>query len=147
MKFPLTNIVKTSGNCSCHVILGGGEDGPNYDQKLFKNNLEPSIVIDCSHGNFSRNHKLQPVVADGISEQLTNTAYTGDYITGVMIESNLVEGPQDIPPEGLHDLVYGQSVTAACISWEDTVKTLNVLKEGVRARRAEYNKPFCSIFG
>lgn len=53
-----------------------------------------------------------------------------------MIESNLVEGRQDIPPEGLHDLVYRQSVTAACISWEDTVKTLNVLKEGVRARRA-----------
>lgn len=56
-----------------------------------------------------------------------------------MIESNLVEGRQDIPTEGPHRLTYGQSITDACINWEDTVKTLEVLREGVRARRAARN--------
>jgi 3-deoxy-7-phosphoheptulonate synthase len=60
---------------------------------------------------------------------------TGDNIVGVMIESNLVEGRQDIPSEGPHRLTYGQSITDACINWEDTIKALDVLREGVRARR------------
>jgi 3-deoxy-7-phosphoheptulonate synthase len=61
---------------------------------------------------------------------------TGDNITGVMIESHLVEGRQDIPSEGPHRLTYGKSITDACINWEDTVKTLEVLRKGVQARRA-----------
>jgi len=92
-------------------------------------------MIDCSHGNSSKDYRKQAIVAEDIAKQL-GTRETGDYIVGVMIESHIKEGRQDIPPEDPQKLVYGQSVTDACISWETTVKVLERLREGVRTRRA-----------
>ncbi|KAI9317198.1 3-deoxy-7-phosphoheptulonate synthase [Dichotomocladium elegans] len=140
----LSAIVQTEGNDACHVILRGGSSGPNFEvedvkrtaQALEKNKLPSRIMIDCSHGNSSKNHKRQPIVGESIAQQLAEPTVTGDNIAGVMIESNLVEGRQDIPSEGPHRLTYGQSITDACIHWEDTVKVLNRLAEGVRARRS-----------
>ncbi|KAI8979315.1 hypothetical protein BDF20DRAFT_868853 [Mycotypha africana] len=140
----LSAITQTKGNDSCHVILRGGKCGTNFDresvkrtaQELQKAKLNTSIMIDCSHGNSNKDHKRQPVVAQSIAEQLADPTVTGDYIMGVMIESNLVEGRQDIPSEGPHRLEYGKSITDACIHWEDTVATLDRLREGVQARRA-----------
>ncbi|KAI8067845.1 3-deoxy-7-phosphoheptulonate synthase [Gongronella butleri] len=140
----LSAIVQTEGNDACHVILRGGKSGPNYEAAdvkvcaaaLVKAKLPPHLMIDCSHGNSSKDHNRQPIVAQSIADQLSKPKETGDYITGVMIESHLVEGRQDIPSEGAHRLTYGQSITDACIHWDDTVKTLEVLREGVRARRA-----------
>ncbi|KAI8996754.1 3-deoxy-7-phosphoheptulonate synthase [Pilobolus umbonatus] len=139
----LSAIVETTGNDACHVILRGGKSGPNYDathiqetaNALRKHDLSPVVMVDCSHGNSSKDHRRQPIVADSIAEQLSNPHVTGDNIIGVMIESNLIEGRQDIPDNGPITLTYGQSVTDACISWEDTVKVLDRLSEGVRARR------------
>ncbi|CEP13811.1 hypothetical protein [Parasitella parasitica] len=140
----LSAIIQTTGNDACHVILRGGKSGTNYDtdsikktsQELKNANLSPVVMVDCSHGNSSKNHKRQPIVAESIGLQLAEPSVTGDNIIGVMIESNLVEGRQDIPLEGPHRLNYGQSITDACINWEDTVTTLNVLCKGVQARRA-----------
>lgn len=93
-------------------------------------------MIDCSHGNSQKQHTRQSIVAEDIASQLeSESGETSDFIMGVMIESNLVEGKQDIPPSGRAGLKYGQSVTDACLSWEMTVPALDRLAEGVRARR------------
>ncbi|KAI8637053.1 3-deoxy-7-phosphoheptulonate synthase [Parasitella parasitica] len=139
----LSAIIQTEGNDACHVILRGGKTGTNYDtdsikktsQELLKAKLSPVVMVDCSHGNSSKDHKRQPIVAEAIGMQLAEPSVTGDNIVGVMIESNLVEGRQDIPLEGPHRLNYGQSITDACINWEDTVTTLDVLRKGIQARR------------
>ncbi|CAG8536618.1 23745_t:CDS:2 [Racocetra persica] len=90
-------------------------------------------MIDCSHGNSQKVFSRQIDVINDIAEQLKSQS--GNYITGIMLESHLKEGRQDLPMEGPSGLVYGQSITDACISWEATVKALDVLREGVRARR------------
>ncbi|KAH9980220.1 hypothetical protein BGW80DRAFT_1434859 [Lactifluus volemus] len=120
----LSSIVETEGNPDVHVILRGGSKGPNYAAEY----------IDCSHGNSSKQHQRQIDVAEDIARQL-ESGDTGSLIMGVMIESNLVEGRQDIPASGKSMLKYGQSVTDACISWESTVPVLDRLREGVRGRR------------
>ncbi|KAJ2824330.1 hypothetical protein GGI24_003438, partial [Coemansia furcata] len=139
----LSAIVETQGNKHCHIILRGGVDGPNfaesyvesYTQQLLKAGVNPRLMIDCSHGNSSKDFRKQPIVSDSIAHQLSATE-TGRYISGVMIESNLVEGSQSIPSDGdLSKLVYGMSVTDACVNWDDTVKMLDNLREGVRNRR------------
>ncbi|KAJ2231411.1 hypothetical protein IWW45_005490 [Coemansia sp. RSA 485] len=139
----LSAIVETQGNKHCHIILRGGGDGPNYEEKyvssyvaqLQKSGVNPRLMIDCSHGNSSKDFRKQPIVSDNIAHQLSATE-TGKYIAGVMIESNLVEGNQSIPKDSdLSKLVYGKSVTDACVNWEDTVKMLDNLREGVRNRR------------
>lgn len=143
----LSSIVETEGNPDTHIILRGGKDGPNYSEehvkavceKLRKKKLAEKIMIDCSHGNSSKNHTNQPKVAEEIARQLEESETAG-CIMGVMIESNLVEGRQDIPLSGPSGLVYGQSVTDACISWRDTVPVLDRLRAGVRARRANVAK-------
>jgi len=139
----LSSIVETAGNPDVHVILRGGASGPNYaaafvrdtGAKLAKQGLAQKIMIDCSHGNSSKQHKKQIEVADDIARQLESED-TASLIMGVMMESNLVEGRQDIPVSGPNGLKYGQSVTDACLSWGDTVPALDRLREGVRARRA-----------
>ncbi|KAI7816450.1 3-deoxy-7-phosphoheptulonate synthase [Gamsiella multidivaricata] len=139
----LSAIVSTEGNDSCHVILRGGVKGPNYEEadvkavadKLVAAKLSARIMIDCSHGNSSKVFSRQMIVAEDIAKQLATSDISGDAITGVMIESHLKEGRQDIPESGPQGLVYGQSVTDACISWENTVELLNNLREGVRQRR------------
>ncbi|KAJ8509531.1 hypothetical protein ONZ45_g8318 [Pleurotus djamor] len=134
----LSSIVETSGNPDVHVILRGGSSGPNYKAefvrdagaKLAKAGMAQKIMIDCSHGNSSKQHQKQVEVADDIARQLESED-TSQMIMGVMIESNLSEGRQDIPASGPAGLKWGQSVTDACISWETTVPVLERLREGV----------------
>eukprot|EP01117_Protostelium_nocturnum_P012915 TRINITY_DN4782_c0_g1_i1.p1 TRINITY_DN4782_c0_g1~~TRINITY_DN4782_c0_g1_i1.p1 ORF type:complete len:394 (+),score=127.96 TRINITY_DN4782_c0_g1_i1:223-1404(+) len=138
----LSAIVHTEGNNSCHVILRGGVAGPNYSEvevkkvveKLNAAKLPAKIMIDCSHGNSSKVFANQVPVCADISKQLASGS-TSQNIVGVMVESHLLEGRQDLPAEGPANLVYGKSITDACISWDDTVTLLNNLAEGVRARR------------
>ncbi|CAJ0911922.1 12747_t:CDS:2 [Entrophospora sp. SA101] len=137
-------IVATEGNDCCHVILRGGALGPNYSSENVKNvvskleaaKLAARVMIDCSHGNSQKVFGKQVDVAKDIVEQLKNS-HTGFNIMSVMIESNLVE---DLPPDGDANLIYGQSITDACIGWETTVQVLDLLREGVCARRARNGK-------
>jgi 3-deoxy-7-phosphoheptulonate synthase len=134
----LCAIVSTSGNRDCHVILRGGQTGPNYDalsvQKtvsaLRDAKLTPRLMIDTSHGNSEKDHRRQPAVAHEISSQV---AQGEAGIFGVMMESFLVDGRQDLRDPAT--LVYGRSITDACISWEWTVPLLEELAEAVRRRR------------
>ena len=130
-------IFSTSGNPYCHTILRGGSNKVNYDEKsiddvsarLDKANLPQQIVVDCSHANSLKDHKKQMVVVDNLAGQLSNGE---KRIKGLMIESNLVEGNQNINDP---DLVYGKSVTDACIGWEDTEKALYALSDAIKKRR------------
>ncbi|RHZ68895.1 hypothetical protein Glove_292g63 [Diversispora epigaea] len=139
----LSAIVETNGNDSCHVILRGGIKGPNYSaenvqnvaEKLQAAKLPTRIMTDCSHGNSQKIYSRQVDVVNDIAQQLTSETI-GNFIMGVMIESHLKEGRQDLSPEGPSELVYGQSITDACINWDTTEQVLDVLREGVRARRA-----------
>lgn len=138
------SIVKSRGNENVHVILRGGSKGTNYDAEsvsatrlsLMKSQpkYHPSIMIDCSHGNSSKDYKNQPKVVNSICEQLSNGSDNG-AISGVMIESHIHEGRQDIPKEGPIDLAYGVSVTDACVNFETTVQMLRKLEEAVVQRR------------
>ncbi|KAF7291558.1 Glycosyltransferase family 1 protein [Mycena chlorophos] len=138
----LSSIIETEGNPFVHIILRGGASGPNFaaefvrdaGAKLKKADVAQKIMIDCSHGNSQKQHQKQKEVAEDIARQLESED-TSSLIMGVMIESNLVEGRQDIPTTGVASLRYGQSVTDACISWETTVPVLDRLREGVRGRR------------
>ncbi|WP_129669843.1 3-deoxy-7-phosphoheptulonate synthase [Phytoactinopolyspora endophytica] len=128
--------VSTIGNPDCHVILRGGQAGPNYGPidvrdaltLLHKAELPERLVIDASHGNSGKDHIRQAAVTREIAGQL---AAGQSGIAGVMLESFLVEGRQDIDGE----LTYGQSVTDACMSWETTEELLDVLATAVRSRR------------
>lgn len=137
-KFGQVAIVHTMGNQDCHIILRGGHI-PNYkktdvdasSELLGKNNLHKSIMIDFSHANSSKQFKKQLEVCDNVSEQIA----AGDRrIIGIMVESNLVEGRQDLGDD-IHKLVYGQSITDACIGFDDTIHVINMLDEAVRTRR------------
>ncbi|NJM36907.1 MAG: 3-deoxy-7-phosphoheptulonate synthase [Akkermansiaceae bacterium] len=133
-------IVSTAGNASCHLILRGGKSGPNYEKPeidaavamLREQNLTESVMVDCSHGNSMKDFRNQPMVAQNLANQIAAGA---KEITSVMIESNLVEGNQKLSKD-LGALTRGQSVTDACIGWNDTVETLEKLAEAVRQRRA-----------
>ena len=131
-------IVSTAGNDDCHVILRGGKQ-PNFDAasvdaaagEISKAGLEPRLMIDCSHGNSFKNHLNQIPAAADVRAQLE----AGDSrIVGVMLESNLQAGRQDLIPG--KPLERGVSVTDACIDWADTVAVLEGLSAGVRTRRA-----------
>ena len=134
-------IVTTTGNKACHIILRGGSDGPNYDAesiakieaRLNDAGLPPYLMIDCSHGNSCKDYRRQPEVAESLCEQM---AAGSKAIAAVMVESNLVEGNQKMgdDPSGL---VYGQSVTDACISWQTTEEVLDQFAQAVRARRGK----------
>jgi len=136
----LAAITKTAGNKSCHVILRGGKKGPNYSaehvatvrEALEKAGVRANIMIDCSHGNSSKKHKNQIIVCADIADQIRKRDRS---IVGVMIESNLEEGRQDIPPEGPAALKHGVSITDACVKWDDTVEMLRNLAAAVRERR------------
>jgi len=139
----LAAIVKTTGNPDLHVILRGGTKGTNYDAQSVQavekdlRKARPhtftSIMIDASHGNSLKNHNNQPKVVDVIIEQLEAGARS---ITGVMIESNVNAGRQDVPPEGPKGLKYGISITDGCIDWETTVGVLQRLNAAALARSA-----------
>jgi 3-deoxy-7-phosphoheptulonate synthase len=130
-------IISTAGNEDCHIILRGGSS-PNYDaasvdaacRELFKSGLAPRVMIDFSHANSAKDHRLQLDVCNNVAAQIAG----GDNrIVGVMIESHLKPGRQDIVP--IKNLQYGVSITDACIGWEETEKVLEVLAEAVRERR------------
>jgi 3-deoxy-7-phosphoheptulonate synthase len=133
----LAAIITTTGNRACHVILRGGASGPNYDaasieaaaRKLAEAGLHAGVMIDCSHGNSARDYRRQPEVARAVAEQVG----ADRRILGVMMESFLVEGRQDL--DGPETLRRGQSVTDPCMSWDTTVPLLRELAEAVRERR------------
>jgi len=131
-------IFVTTGNSDCHIILRGGRKSVNYDAAsvadtaalLRKAGLEPRIMVDCSHANSQKDHTRQAAVSGDVAAQV---AAGNRDIIGVMIESNLVAGAQKLI-EG-QDLVYGQSITDACIDWPQTRTLLAELAAAVRARR------------
>jgi len=133
-------IVSTIGNEDCHVILRGGKQ-PNYDassvnaacNELAAAGLAQRVMIDLSHSNSQKNYMRQIDVCREVAVQI---AEGDDRITGVMIESNLKAGRQDLKPG--KELVYGQSITDACLGWEETIPLLEGLAEAVRARRLEH---------
>lgn len=132
-------VITTTGNPDGHLVLRGTGDGPNYDAAnvqtaalaLQAAGLPMRLVIDCSHGNSSKNPARQPLVAADIAQQL---AAGSSSICGVMLESYLQEGRQDIV-NGRSGLRYGQSVTDACIGWDSTVDVLHTLADAVKKRR------------
>lgn len=132
-------VITTTGNPDGHLVLRGASDGPNYDAAsvrvaalaLQAADLPARLVIDCSHGNSNKDHARQSIVAADIAQQLASGS---DRICGVMLESHLIEGRQDIV-NGRSGLRYGQSVTDACIGWETTVGVLQDLAGAVQIRR------------
>jgi len=130
-------IVSTKGNEDCHIILRGGK-APNFDASsveaacadLGKAGLAQRLMIDASHANSQKNHQNQISVCENIATQL---AEGEQRIVGVMVESHLVAGRQDLLPG--KPLAYGQSITDACIGWEDSVRCLDMLADAVRRRR------------
>jgi 3-deoxy-7-phosphoheptulonate synthase len=137
----LAAITKTVGNEHGFVILRGGNRGTNYDrdsvqaarEALRSRNQREVLMVDCSHGNSRKNHLNQPIVAKTVGDQIREGQHA---IIGVMIESNIHEGNQKVPPEGPSGLVKGVSITDACINWEMTVEVLEDLADAVRIRRA-----------
>ena len=133
-------IISTKGNPDGHVILRGSAHKTNYDlqsiqttvEKLKSAYLLPSIMIDCSHGNSGKDHKNQMRVIDTLRDQISHGSFS---ILGTMIESNLIEGKQSLEPGKI--LTYGQSITDACISWEDTEIALEKLAEAIIIRRRD----------
>ena len=135
-------IFSTSGNEDAHIILRGGNGHPNYDavnveqvaEGLEKANLRPNIMIDFSHANCLKQYQRQMLVGEDVAGQIAG----GDKrIIGVMLESNLKAGRQDIV-EG-KPLIYGQSITDPCLGWDDTVQLLKDLSVAVEERRAVEN--------
>jgi len=134
----LAAIVTTRGNEDTHVILRGGTSGTNYDRDsvqaalnaVERARLPRRVMIDTSHGNSNKDHAQQPVVAHDIAEQIA----AGERgIIGILLESFLVDGRQDLVDR--ESLVYGQSITDACMGWEMTVPVLHELAAAVRSRR------------
>jgi 3-deoxy-7-phosphoheptulonate synthase len=134
-------IVETTGNQDCHLILRGGKQ-PNYDATsvaaacadLETARLPARLMVDCSHANSSKRHEKQIEVAQDIATQITDGS---QHIFGVMVESHLKAGAQKFNP-GTDDpakLAYGQSITDACLGWDDSVQVLDVLSNAVQARR------------
>ena len=131
-------IVRTRGNGDCHLILRGGLV-PNYDAAgvaaacvaLAAAGLPQRLMVDCSHANSSKQYLRQLAVADSVGQQIAQ----GDArIIGLMVESHLEAGRQDLVPG--QPLVYGQSITDACLGWNDSVDLLESLAEQVRRRRS-----------
>src|SRR5574343_1254548 len=133
-------IVGTGGNPDCHVILRGGQE-PNYSSEHVRGaaaelaavGLPQKVMVDFSHANSRKDYKRQMEVATDVASQMA----AGDsHIFGVMVESHLVEGRQDLKPGCA--LTYGQSITDACIGWDDTESLLTTLADAVKARRSKF---------
>ena len=131
-------IFVTNGNPDCHIILRGGRQTVNYDaasveetcRQMEKAGIPPLVMIDCSHANSHKDHTQQAAVCGNVAGQIAS----GDRrIIGVMLESNLVAGAQKLIPG--KELVYGQSITDACIGWDETLSCLRELATAVRSAR------------
>ncbi len=135
----LAAIVTTRSNPDCHIVLRGGRGGPNYDAETVQRTLAslrdagllPRVMIDASHDNSRKDYRRQPEVARAIAAQVAE-GETG--IVGVMLESFLVEGRQDLSDPS--NLVYGQSITDSCMNLETTAQVLRELAQAVQARRS-----------
>ena len=120
----VASAVTTSGNPDCHIILRGGDQGPNYGaddvaaatSQLEKNNLQPAIMIDASHANCGKQHEKMPAVFEEIIRQRTAGNH---HLIGAMLESNIIAGNQSFP-RPINELTYGQSITDQCIDWQTT---------------------------
>lgn len=136
----LASIVATTGNPDCHLVLRGGKGGPNYGfdslakaaAEMKRQGLCERSMVDCSHGNSSKDYRNQPIVLAAIAEQL---AKGSPHLMGVMIESHLVAGNQSVPND-LTQLTYGQSITDACVDFEVTIDMLRSLAQAVSTRKA-----------
>ncbi|MEW6982983.1 3-deoxy-7-phosphoheptulonate synthase AroG [Colwelliaceae bacterium 6471] len=136
-KYGHSAIVETTGNSDCHIILRGGKT-PNYDEKSVNDvtqqlsdcGLNSKIMIDFSHANSSKKFENQMLVCKDVCQQISQG---NDDIFGVMVESHLVEGRQDLVDGKVE--TYGQSITDACIGWDDTELLLAELDRAVNARR------------
>ncbi|HWA37448.1 MAG TPA: 3-deoxy-7-phosphoheptulonate synthase, partial [Burkholderiales bacterium] len=130
-------IVETRGNDDCHIILRGGK-APNYDaasvqaacQELARAKLPERLMIDCSHANAAKKYERQVEVAKDIAAQIAGGERR---IVGVMVESHLVEGRQELEPG--RRLTFGQSITDPCLGWDQSVALLETLAQAVKARR------------
>lgn len=130
-------IINTKGNAYTHIVLRGGDSGPNYDrkniqkceQKLEEEGIEPSIVVDCSHANSHKNPSLQPIVINDIAKQLQQGNRS---IIGIMIESNLGFGNQKLEYGKVEKLKYGVSITDACLDWHSTENCLIKLSAEIK---------------
>lgn len=128
-------VIKTRGNKYGHIILRGGKH-PNYDsvnialceKALSKAGLAQNIIVDCSHGNSSKQHALQALVAENVANQIADG---NKSIVGIMLESNLFPGNQSIPSD-LTQLKYGVSVTDACIDWDTTEQLLKHMSKRLK---------------
>jgi len=129
-------IIHTRGNSYGHVVLRGGNGKPNYDsvsvaiceQELAKAKVTPNIMVDCSHANSNKNHELQTLVMENVANQILEG---NKSIIGLMVESNIGAGNQNIPAN-LCDLKYGVSVTDACIDWETTEKAIRKMRDTIK---------------
>ncbi|MYA16046.1 MAG: 3-deoxy-7-phosphoheptulonate synthase [Gammaproteobacteria bacterium] len=125
-------VIETRGNPSAHIVLRGGDGGPNYDARAIEHcetrllgaNLPANIMVDCSHANSERNHERQGVVVDAVARQVVAGSRS---IVGIMMESNIEAGNQPIS----RNLAYGVSITDACVGWEDTEAILRKLAVSV----------------
>ena len=134
-------IVHTDGNKDCHVILRGGK-APNYDaesvtaacKELEAAKLPPTLMVDCSHANSSKQHEKQLDVAREVAAQVSGGSRC---VFGVMVESHIHGGAQKFTPgkDDVNALEYGKSITDSCIGWDGTQTILQVLSDAVRARR------------
>jgi 3-deoxy-7-phosphoheptulonate synthase len=131
-------ILQSSGNEQCFLVLrGGDQSGPNYEpeviqqvaMRLGEKGLRQAVIVDCSHGNSSKDFSRQPVVAHSVANQLGEG---NQVIRGIMLESHLIEGAQTLRPE--QPLTYGQSITDGCLSLQKTVSVLEELAEAVARR-------------
>ena len=147
----LASIVKTTGNPSGHLVLRGGAKKPNYEagdieaatNALKQKAMNHRLMVDCSHGNSSKDFTKQVTVLDSIVEQIKTGSSS---IMGVMIESHLIEGNQAISQDS-SDLVYGQSITDACVNWDTTETMLNSLAAAVAEGRPEVAQNVVSALG
>lgn len=134
------SIVSTTGNPDCHLVLRGGANTPNYDTEsiaiattvLKQADLCTRVMVDCSHGNTQKDFRRQPLALSNVAAQVRAG---GSQLIGVMIESNLVAGKQPFPAPR-HQLVYGQSITDACVDFPTTLAMLRELADAATSRHA-----------
>lgn len=133
----MTSVCRTRGNAYCHLILRGGDHGPNYhietiekvESEMTKNSIDPAIIVDCSHANSGKN----PVRQGRVLQSIIDSRKKGHAsIKGFMIESHLKEGNQAIP-EDLSQLIYGLSITDSCLGWDNTENCILKAIEDLRS--------------
>ncbi|WP_406691999.1 3-deoxy-7-phosphoheptulonate synthase [Saccharopolyspora sp. ID03-671] len=138
-------LLTTTGNDDCHVILRGSTTGPNHDPdavadtlaRLRKADLPERVLVDCSHGNSGKDHHRQAEVATELADRIADGE---PGLVGLMLESFLTEGRQDLVLGRAHDLTYGQSITDPCLNWPTTESLLTTLATAVRTRRGQIRR-------